>query len=159
MLNVLILIAAAVIIAAPAWAEDIAHGELVITEPWSRATPAGAGVGAGYMLIRNEGETADRLVGGTAPFAGRIEIHEMAMTDGVMRMRALDDGLEIAPGESVTLEPGGYHVMFMELVEPLVEGEARAVTLEFAEAGPLELIFDVRSIAARAEDHRSHSAN
>lgn len=143
-------------LAAPALAHDYRHGGLVIDHPWSRATPDGAGVGAGYMVIRNEGEEADRLVGGAAPFAGRVEIHEMAVEDGVMRMRALEDGLEIPPGTSIALKPGGYHVMFMQLQEPLVEGEVREATLEFANAGPIEVEFFVESMAASGIDHEGH---
>lgn len=150
-------LAALLAFAAPALAHDYELGDLVIDHPWSRATPTGAGVGAGYMVIRNEGEEADRLVGGEAPFAGRVEIHEMAMEEGVMRMRALSDGLEIPAGGSVTLEPGGYHVMFMQLQEPLVEGERRAATLEFANAGTIEVEFAVESIAASGADHGAHS--
>ena len=151
-------LALAVATALPALAHDYRVGSLVIDHPWSRATPAGAGVGAGYMVIRNEGDTADRLVGGSAPFAGRVEIHEMAMQDGVMRMRALQDGLEIPPGGSVTLEPGGYHVMFMQLQEPLVEGEDRPATLEFANAGTVEVEFAVEGMAAGGMNHHHNGA-
>lgn len=131
-----------------AQAAEVRVGDLVIEAPWSRATPAGAGVGAGYMVIRNEGTVADRLVGGAAPFAGRVEIHEMAMQEGVMRMRPLADGLAIPAGGSVTLEPGGYHVMFMQLTEPLVEGERRRASLAFEHAGEVEVELEVRSMAA-----------
>lgn len=136
-----------------AQAMDHRHGKLEIEHPWSRATPAGAAVAGGYLVIRNHGSEPDRLVGGEAAFAGRIEIHEMAMQDGVMRMRALLDGLEIPAGGEVELQPGGYHVMFMQLREPLAEGELRGVTLVFEQAGPVEVPFRVEAMGA-ARSHR-----
>lgn len=139
-----------------AFAHDYHQGDLHIEHPWSRATPAGAGVGAGYMVIRNEGRAPDRLLSGGAPFAGRVEIHEMAMEGGVMRMRDLPDGFEIPAGATVTLEPGGFHVMFMRLLEPLVEGETHTATLVFERAGPIELEFHVEAMGASSHDH-SHS--
>ncbi len=90
-------------------------GALTIEAPWARATPGGAQVAGGFMKITNTGSEPDRLVGGTVPFAGRFEVHEMTMDGGVMKMRELSKGLEIKPGETVELKPGGYHVMFMDL--------------------------------------------
>ena len=144
-----ILAAALQLVAGAAVAEPVTVGDLVLERPWVRATPPAAAVAGGYVTITNAGTTADRLVGGEAAFAARVEIHEMAMTDGVMRMRELADGLTVAPGATVTLEPGGYHVMFMGLTEPLVEGEAVDVTLTFAEAGDVTIAFDVAAIGAR----------
>ena len=71
-------------------ADDVKIGALEIDDPFTRATPAGAKVGAGYMVVKNAGAAADRLVSATADVAGRVEIHEMAMKDGVMIMRPLD---------------------------------------------------------------------
>src|SRR5688500_5854355 len=79
-------------------ARTIKAGDLVIQEPWSRATPGGAKIGAGYLVVENRGATADRLVGGSFDRAARVEIHEMSMTDGVMRMRPVEAGLAIPPG-------------------------------------------------------------
>ncbi|MEO1092627.1 MAG: copper chaperone PCu(A)C [Pseudomonadota bacterium] len=140
----------------PVWAHDYRLGALEIDHPWARATPAGASVGIGYLVIRNEGETPDRLVGGDAPFAGRVEVHETTMQDDVMRMRPVVDGLEIPAGGSVTFEPGGYHVMFVQLQEPLVQGERRTVTLEFANAGTIEVEFVVEAMAAGGMNHDDH---
>ena len=96
-------------------AEEIKAGDLAITEAWSRATPKGAKVGAGYLTIENKGSTPDRLIGGSADVAGKVEIHEMAMSNGVMKMRPLETGLVIEPGKTVKLAPSGYHVMLMDL--------------------------------------------
>ena len=82
-------------------------GGLQIREPWARATPKGAEVAAGYMTIVNAGTQADRLIGGSTVVAGRFEIHEMAIKEGVMQMRPVAGGLEIKPGMTVELKPGG----------------------------------------------------
>ena len=139
--------------AASAIAGETRHGDLVIQEPWARATPAAASVGAGYVTITNEGLEPDRLISGEAAFAGRVEVHEMAMVDGVMRMRPLASGIELAPGETVTLEPGGLHLMFQQLREPLLEGETHAATLVFERAGRVEVEVEVRSMAAGGHRH------
>jgi copper(I)-binding protein len=125
-------------------------GSLVIEAPWTRATPQGARVGGGYMRITNTGTEADRLTGGSATVAGRFEVHEMSVTDGVMRMRPLAQGLEIAPGQTVELRPGGYHVMFMELREGLREGGTVRGTLVFQRAGTVEVEYRVGPIGGGA---------
>src|ERR1700751_5098110 len=96
---------------------------LEIDQPWSRATPKGAKVASGYLRIKNTGSAADRLVGGTFARAGRFEIHERSMDGGVMKMRALKDGLEIKPGATVELKPGSYHLMFTDLSGALAKGD------------------------------------
>lgn len=133
-------------------AEDITAGSLVISQPWSRATAHGAKVGAGYMTITNKGTVPDRLVGGSLPQAGRFEIHEMKMEDGVMKMRPVPGGLEIKPGETVKLAPGGYHLMFMKLKEPLKQGETLKGELKFDKAGTVTVEYAVKSIAAQSPD-------
>ena len=105
--------------AAPACAQEAKAGDLVITQAWSRATPGGAKVAGGYLTIENKGATPDRLVGGSGDFAGKVEIHEMAMEGNVMRMRAIDK-LALPAGKAVDLKPGGYHLMLMDLTGPLV---------------------------------------
>lgn len=90
-------------------------GDLTIEAPWLRATPQGARVAGGYMTIVNRGMQPDRLIGGTLERAGRFEVHQMTMVDNAMRMRPLAHGLEIKPGETATLQPGGYHVMGLDL--------------------------------------------
>src|SRR5262249_41063418 len=87
-------------------------GHLIIESPWIRATPAGARVAGGYVKIINSGQTSDRLIGGSLPVAAEVQVHEMSMNNGIMSMRMLKYGLEIDPGKSVELKPGGYHLMF-----------------------------------------------
>jgi hypothetical protein len=126
-------------------------GQLVIEAPWTRATPGGAQVAGGYVKITNKGPEADRLIGGSLPVASAVEVHEMAMTDGVMRMRHLEKGLEIKPGQTVELKPGGYHLMFTGLREGLKEGPPVKGTLVFEKAGTVEVEFRVAPIGARSD--------
>ena len=135
---------------ASAAAQEFKAGDLSIDHPWSRATPGGAKVAAGYMTIMNKGATPDRLVGGSSSVASRIEFHEMAMKDGVATMRPVSGGLLIEPGKSVTLAPGGYHIMFTDLKKPLKQGDKFAATLEFEKAGKVDVTFDVQAVGAQS---------
>ena len=125
-------------------------GALVIEAPWARATPGGAQVGGGYMKITNTGKEADRLVGGSLPIAGEVEVHEMAMASDVMKMRRLPDGLEIKPGTTVELKPGGSHLMFTGLRGGLKAGQAIKGTLVFQKAGTVEVEYRVAPIGAQS---------
>src|SRR4051812_19139668 len=104
--------------AAPAGAAEIRAGDLVISQAWSRATPGGAKIGGGYLTIENKGSAPDRLIGGSVEIAGKVELHEMATSNGVMKMRPLDKGLAIEPGKTVKLAPGGHHLMLFDLKSP-----------------------------------------
>ena len=139
----------ACLIAAPARAEEVKAGDLVITQAWSRATPNGAKIGSGYFTIENKGTAPDRLVGVSADVAGKVEVHEMAMKDGVMTMRPLAAGLAIDPGKTVKLAPGGHHLMMFDLKSPLKQGDALPVTLEFEKAGKVKVSLDVQGIGAQ----------
>jgi len=153
----LLLSAAALIGAAqPARAQEIAAGDLTLVRPWTRATPGAARVGGGYLTIRNRGAAPDRLIGGTFEAAGRVEIHEMAVVDGVMRMRTLARGLEIPAGGTVELRPGGYHVMFLDLARPLRQGERLTGTLVFERAGSVPVTFTVEAIGATPQGQGGH---
>jgi copper(I)-binding protein len=138
------------LLAAPARAEDVKAGDLVISIAWARATPGGAKIGGGYLTIENKGATADRLIGVSADIAGKVEVHEMAMNNGVMTMRPLDKGLAIDPGKTVKLAPGGYHLMMFDLKSPLKQGDKLPVTLEFEKAGKVTVSLDVQGIGAQA---------
>ena len=140
----------ACVAAAPARAEEVRVGDLVITQAWSRATPGGAKIGGGYLTIENKGSAPDRLIGGSADVAGSVQVHEMAINNGVMTMRSLDKGLAIDPGKTVKLAPGGYHLMLMDLKNPLKQGDKLPVTLEFEKAGKVQLSLDVQGIGAQA---------
>jgi copper(I)-binding protein len=131
-------------------------GTLTIDQPWSRATPAGAKVGGGYVRIINNGQEADRLIGGSFLGASRVEVHEMALENDVMRMKPVQGGLEIKPGASVELKPGGYHLMFMDLKAPLTEGQTVKGTLVFEKAGTVDVDYTVRGMggAPAAAEHK-----
>lgn len=140
----------------PSAAHDITKGDLVISAPWSRATPAGAAVGAGYLVITNNGLSADRLLSFTTDLAGQPEVHEMATEGGVMKMRPLPKGLVIPAGGTVKLEPGGYHLMLMQLKKPLVLGQRYKATLVFEKAGPVDVEFEVKGMG---EGHKKGSGH
>lgn len=139
-----------------ALAHDYTLGSLKIDHPWTRATPGGAKVAGGYLTVQNNGSAPDRLIGGASEIAGRVEIHEMAVKDGIMTMRPLDKGLEVKPGEKAELKPGGYHIMFMELKRLLKEGERVKGTLQFEKAGTVAVEFAVQGVGARDTGHTGH---
>lgn len=114
--------------------------------PWLRETAPGARAGGGYALIRNTGKTEDRLLGGRTSVAASVDVHSMTMDGNIMRMRPVSGGLAIAPGGSVALKPGGYHLMLMGLKQPLKQGETVTITLRFAKAGEVPVRFRVEPI-------------
>jgi copper(I)-binding protein len=148
------LIGAAVIAAlgfvAPADAESVKVGDLVISQSWARATPKGAKVGGGYLTIENKGTIADKLIGGSTEAAGKLEVHHMSTSNGVMKMHPVEGGLTIGPGQTVKLAPGGYHLMMFDLKQPFKQGDKVPVTLEFEKAGKVAVSLDVQGIGAQA---------
>ena len=123
-------------------------GSISIEKPFSRATPGGSKVGAGYMTITNKGNAADRLLSASSPAAGKVEIHEMTMQDGVMKMRELAGGLPIEAGKTASLAPGGYHLMLTDLKAPLKEGDLLELTLVFEKAGEIQVEATVEPLGA-----------
>ena len=104
--------------------------------------------GGGFLKITNGGTTPDRLVSATSPAADIVQVHEMKMDGSVMRMREVEKGLEIPAGGSVTLAPGGYHLMMMGLKGPLKQGAKVPVKLVFEKAGPIEIELSVAGLGA-----------
>jgi copper(I)-binding protein len=102
----------------------------------------------GYLAIVNKGAAPDRLVSATADVAEKVELHETGMDNGVMTMRGLPDGVEIKPGETVTLKPGGLHLMLMGLKQPLAQGREVRLTLNFAKAGTVAATLPVGALGA-----------
>jgi len=138
-------------------AQEVKAGDLVIMQPWSRATPGGAKIAGGYLTIENKGTAPDRLTAASGDIAGKVEIHEMAMNNGVMTMRPLEKGLEIEPGKTVKLAPGGYHLMLMELKNPLKQGEKVPLELQFEKAGKVAVSLDVQGVGAQGPAAAGHS--
>lgn len=120
-------------------------GSLEISDPWSRATPKGSSVAAGYMTIKNSGSTPDRLISGSSDVAPKFEVHEMKMEDGIAKMRPVKGGLEIKPGETVELKPGSFHVMLTGLKQPLEKGQKVKATLQFEKAGKVDIEYTVEA--------------
>jgi copper(I)-binding protein len=125
-------------------------GDLVVEAPWLRATPGGAKVAGGYMKITNNGQTADRLIGGTLERAKQFEVHEMTMDNDVMKMRKLVQGLEIKPGQTVELKPGGYHIMGLDLASGYKQGDSIKGTLVFEKAGTILVEYTVAPVGAKS---------
>jgi copper(I)-binding protein len=156
-MRTIVLAAILALAANAAAAHEYKAGSLEIKHPWARATPKGAAVAGGYMTIVNNGTTADRLISFSSPAAGRFEIHEMRMNNGVMQMRPLSDGLEIKPGATVEFKPGSYHLMFMQLKAPFVQGNNVKATLAFEKAGMVEIEYAVEAIGASpSAGHSGH---
>ena len=131
-------------------AADVTVGTLTITGGFTRATLPNAPVGGGYLTIVNTGAEADRLVSAASPVADVVQLHQMKMEGNVMKMGELADGIEVPAGGTVTLAPGGMHIMFMKLKQPFVEGTAVPLTLTFEKAGSVDVELSVAGVGATA---------
>ena len=123
----------------------VGSGPLFVDGAWARASIGNAKVSAVYLEIDNRGEEADRLVGAAVARAGHTMIHRSVVEDGIMKMRHVD-AIDIPSGASVRLEPGGLHLMLMEVSSPLEPGERISVTLAFERTGQLVLSVPVRRL-------------
>jgi len=132
-------------LAMPAWAQ------VSVEKPWSRATPPGAKVGAGFMRLRNAG-AADRVVGAASPVAGSVEMHITVRDGDVMRMREVTS-FEVPAGGSFELKPGGAHLMLVDLIRPLKKGEKVPLTLRLEKGGELKIELTVEELGARQPAH------
>jgi copper(I)-binding protein len=131
-------------------AHDYHLGSLLIDHPWAIATPKGAKVGGGYMKITNNGTTPDRLIALTSPAARKVAIHGSVKEGDVVKMRVLDKGLEIKPGETVELTPAGMHIMFEGLRAPLIEAGRVQGTLVFEKAGSIDVDYAIEPMGTKA---------
>ena len=154
MRSTLLLASLMVLAVSTANARDYKAGSLDIADPWSRATPKGATVGAGYMKITNTGTTPDRMISGSADVAPTFEVHEMTMDNGVAKMRPIKGGLEIKPGETIELKPGSFHVMFVGLKKPLTAGDHIKAELVFEKAGTVKVEYEVRTMGGEADNQK-----
>ncbi|MCX7304056.1 MAG: copper chaperone PCu(A)C [Hyphomicrobiales bacterium] len=137
-------------------AHEFKAGDIEVVHPWSRATPEGAKVAAGYAVIKNNGASPDRLIAVTGEIAGKTEVHEMSVDSaGVMTMRPVLGGLEIPAGGEAELKPGSFHIMFMDLKQGAKEGEEFKGTLTFEKAGTVEVEFAVDAMGGSTghDDH------
>lgn len=131
-------------------ADDYDVGSIHISQPWARATPKGASAGAGYMTITNKGTTPDRVSCVSSDASARCQIHSMTLEGGVMKMRPVEGGLEIKPGETVKLAPASFHIMFVDLTHPLLQGQIVKATLKFENAGAIDVEYPIVGIGAMA---------
>lgn len=139
--------------ASAAGAHDYKLATLAIDHPFARATPPGAQIGGAYMTIDNKGTADDTLVRASSPAAGKVEIHSMTMDGNVMRMQEIA-ALALPAGKRVTLKPGGFHLMMVDLKAPLAEGSRVPMTLTFAHAGTIDVELAVQSMTA--DMHGTH---
>jgi hypothetical protein len=139
---------AAFVQAAPA--ADYKAGTIEIDHPFTVVPPRGASVAAGYMTLVNTGSAPDRLVSASAQAARKVDIHEMTMTDGVMKMRPIQNGVEVKPGQTVELKSGSYHLMLTGLKQPLKLGDKIKGTLTFEKAGQVDIEYTVEGMRGAA---------
>ena len=129
-----------------------ALSQVQVEKAWARATAPGAKVAAGYMIVRNQAEAADRLVSVTSPAAERVETHVTVRDGDIMRMREVK-GYELAPQGTLELKPGGAHLMFVDIRAPFREGERVPATLRFEKAGEVRVEFHVGRLTAQGHGH------
>lgn len=134
-------------------------GPLEISGGYAFATLPNSPVAGGFLTVTNTGEEDDALIAAASDAAGMTQIHEMAMDGDVMRMRELAEGLPIPAGETVVLQPGGFHVMFMKLNGPLTEGEDVTLTLTFEKAGEVEMVLPIKARPARRPTQQEPMTN
>ena len=121
---------------------------------WSRPAAAGA-TGAGFLTLSNPTRRADALVAVQSPLARTVEMHRSAMSGGMASMRRLPR-IEVPAGAAVTLAPGGYHLMFVGLTQPLKTGDMLPATLTFASGAKVRAAFKVGLSAPAAEPVHHH---
>jgi periplasmic copper chaperone A len=125
---------AALVLSATAAAQQYSVGRLVIADPWSRPTFEGMPVGVAYLTIKNNGALEDTLIAARTPVAARVEFHRTLIEGGMAKMRS-SASVVVAPKSTVVAEPGGLHLMLLELKAPLVEGTSVPLVLTFKSAG------------------------
>lgn len=131
------------------------HGDIMIDSPWARASAPGS-PSAGYLMIHNHGDMDDTLLSVSGDFGKRLEVHRSFEEDGIMRMVHQVEGVVIPANGMLTLEPGGYHLMFMGLNKNFVEGETYSVVLTFEHAGEIKVDLEVKDMAKMSGMKMSH---
>lgn len=145
-----------IVIAALLWCVGgaVSAADLTIERAWVRLAPPGAPAMAGFMAVT--GGSRDVVIeGASSPDFGRVEIHEMTMTDGVMQMRALPE-LDVPAGAMLTLAPGGEHLMLLDAKRELAAGDKVTITFELSRGKPLAVEFTVGRAAPAADEHAGH---
>lgn len=123
-----------------------ASDSVTMTDTWSRQPVEGQSTSAFYGILTNDGDTMATAVAATSDVSDDVELHEVVMNDdGTMTMRERDGGYEIAAGESITLEPGGLHIMLLD-IDPATYPDTVDVTIEFDDGSTLDVSGEVRAV-------------
>lgn len=138
MRKILMLALGAALLPAMAWAGDAKLGDVLIGQPWARASAGQAVNGAVYLTLTNSGKETERLVAASSPVAGTVELHNHVVDNGVMKMRQVD-GVDVEPGAPIEFKPGGLHVMLIGLKAPLKQGDSFPLTLTFQRGGAVNV--------------------
>ncbi|WP_425409382.1 copper chaperone PCu(A)C [Hyphococcus sp.] len=134
---------------------DCAGDGVVVSDAWTRATTPAQKMSAAYVQLCNGADVADKLVSVTFDGADAAELHTTRMNEaGVASMAPLTDGLPLPSGEAVSMAPGGAHIMLIGLSNAFEDGDDPSLTLNFENAPPQTIIFEVRADAG--EDHNAH---
>ncbi|MEO9650801.1 MAG: copper chaperone PCu(A)C [Roseobacter sp.] len=146
--------AAAAIFATP----TVSFADIVVSESYARVSRPNAPTGAAFLVLENTGSTADRLMGVRSEVAKRVELHtHIDQGDGVMKMSKIEEGIEIPAGTVYTMQRGGDHVMFMGVIDPLVQGEDIEIVLTFEQAGDVTVVIPVDN--DRTPEHGAKTHN
>jgi periplasmic copper chaperone A len=129
------------------YAQTSAASVVVVQQPWARATPGGAKTGAAYMTLINNGASADRLLSATTLLADQIQFHKETEDNGVSRMREVRN-IELEPGAKIVFKPGEMHMMLVGLKQPLIEGQALSLTLQFEKADNIVVTMPIEKVGA-----------
>jgi len=146
-LSIVVACAACLMAACEVAAEEYRLQSLRIAHAFARATPPGAMSGGVYLTIENQGAASATLLSASSPIAGAVELHQMTMDGGVMSMRAVRT-IEVPPGGKLELKPGGYHLMLLDLKQPLKQGEKFPLNLTFENLGTVEVAVEVEGMGA-----------
>ncbi len=145
-------------------AAEAAHSTIQVSTAWSRELPPTAPVGAAFLSIENHSEQPDRLISANSSIAEVTELHAHIHQGDVMRMVKVE-AIDVPAHGQLILEPGGYHVMLIDLKKPLVAGEQLPLTLQFEHGGQVDVIVDIKSSDAGTSaeqdemDHSEHGSH
>jgi copper(I)-binding protein len=152
--RVSVTLAALAVSATLALAHGYKVGNIEVGHPWAKATVPGQPVAGGFLKITNNGSEADRLVKVSSDVSDNIQLHDMKIEEGIMKMGEVAGGIEVAPGATVELKPGALHVMFMGIKAPFKEGEAVKATLTFEKAGTVDVEFKIDAAKPGDKAHK-----
>ncbi|HVM81504.1 MAG TPA: copper chaperone PCu(A)C [Stellaceae bacterium] len=154
----ILILALALLATLPAQAQNAPSSTLSVDQVWARATPGGAKTGAVYLTVVNGTASDDKIVGASTPAAREAQLHTMIDDNGVMKMRELKS-IDVKAGATVTLKPGGMHVMLLGLTKPLKPGDSFSLTLEFEKGGKKELAVAVTKAGAMGMGNMGGTGN